>query len=258
MTGFLDLLASRGPVLGTWVKLPAVESVELMALAGFDFVVIDLEHSALSLETVSTMIAVGLGRSLTVLVRVPDHSPSWISRCLDAGAAGVVLPRVDSVEQAVSVARAARFPPDGDRGVGPTTRAGDWGLAPLDDYLRSGARAALLAQIESPDGVAAVDAVAAVHGLDALFVGPADLSVAMGRQANDPEVLRSISHVLAVGTEAGRPVGTAVGLDVERAQDLLAEGFSFVLVSNDATMLGQRARDLVRDVRAGARSGRPS
>jgi len=113
--GFRDLLDREQAPLGTWVKLPTVESVELMALAGFDFVVIDLEHSPMTLESAATLIAVARGRGTCPLVRVPDHSPAWIQRCLDAGASGILAPHVDTVDQAQSVARSARFEPAGTR-----------------------------------------------------------------------------------------------------------------------------------------------
>lgn len=149
MIGFRDLLDREQAPLGTWVKLPTVESVELMALAGFDFVVIDLEHSPMTLESAATLIAVARGRGTCPLVRVPDHSPAWIQRCLDAGASGILAPHVDTVDQARSVARSARFEPAGTRGVGPTSRAGDWGLRPLDDYLASGIDTTVMTQVES-------------------------------------------------------------------------------------------------------------
>ena len=117
MIGFRDLLATSARPVGTFVKLPAVESVELMALGGFDFIVLDLEHSPMSLETASALVAVARGRGLHAFVRVPDHAPIWIQRCLDIGVAGVVVPHVDNVAQARVVGRAARFEPRGTRGT---------------------------------------------------------------------------------------------------------------------------------------------
>lgn len=249
MIRFKDLLGDGRAALGTWVKVPAVESVELMALAGFDFVVIDLEHSPISLETASTLIAVARGRNLCPLVRVPDHAQSWIQRCLDAGASGILAPHVDSVEQARALARAARFEPRGTRGVGPTTRAGDWGLTAMGDYLASAADVAVIAQIESDQGVRAVPEMVKDDRLDALFVGPADLSVSLGRQAGHPDVTTRIRKVLDSCREASVPCGTAIGAEPQRAAELVAEGFSFVMVSNDATILGSGAARLVEAFR---------
>lgn len=240
---------AAGPVLGTWVKLPTVESVELMALGGFDVVVLDLEHSPMSLETAATLIAVGRGVGLVTLVRTPDHAQSWIQRCLDAGAAGVIVPHVDDVEQATRVIRSARFEPEGTRGVGPTSRAGAWGLTPLGDYLGAGPDAAVLVQLESPVSVEAAERIAAVPSLTGLFVGPADLSVAMGVPAGDPSVSAAVARVRDVAHAAGLPCGTATG-SAALARDLLDQGFDLVMVGNDATLLGTAARDLVSAVRA--------
>lgn len=249
MITFAELLARDRGALGTWVKIPAVESVELMALAGMDFVVVDLEHSPLTLETASTMIAVGRGRGLCMLVRVPDHSTAWIQRCLDAGAAGVLVPHVDSSVQAAAVGRAARFEPSGTRGVGPTSRAGGWGMTSAAGYLDSAWEVAVVAQIESDAGVRAASEMATDGHVQALFVGPADLSVSLGMAADDVEVTRRIQQVADDCRTAGVPCGTAVGADPELARARVDQGFSFVMVSNDATILGAGARDLRRAFR---------
>lgn len=245
MIAFQELLGQQRAALGTWVKLPTVESVELMALAGFDFIVLDLEHSPISLETASTLIAVARGRQICPLVRVPDHSQSWIQRCLDAGASGILAPHVDSVDEARTVARAARFEPTGTRGVGPTSRAGDWGMTPMKRYLADGSEATVIAQIESDTGVQNSQAMVAEGGVDALFVGPVDLSVSLGTTADQPEVTRRIRHVVEQCLAASLPCGTAIGADPDRAAALAEEGFSFIMVSNDATILGSGAAQLV-------------
>ncbi len=253
MIRFKDLLERDRPPLGTWVKLPTVESVELMGLAGFDFVVIDLEHSPMSLETAATLIAVARARGTCPLVRVPDHSQVWVQRCLDAGASGVLAPHVDTVEQAQAVARAARFEPVGSRGVGPTSRAGNWGLLPMADYLAEGNEITVMAQVESDTAVQNAAALLDSGAVDALFVGPADLSVALGVGLTDPEVTTRIQHVVQQCRAASIPCGTAIGADPDRAATLTTEGFAFVMVSNDATILGSAAAQLVERYRNATR-----
>jgi 4-hydroxy-2-oxoheptanedioate aldolase len=247
---FKDLLERERAPLGTWVKLPTVESVELMSLAGFDFVVVDLEHSPMSLETAATIIAVARGRGTCPLVRVPDHSPAWIQRCLDAGASGILAPHVDTVEQARSVAGAAHFEPRGTRGVGPTSRAGDWGLRPMGHYLAEGADVTVMTQVESDLAVRNIPDILAAGAVDALFVGPADLSVSLGVSATSPELTSRIHRVVEHCRAAGVPCGTAIGADPDRAAALTAEGFAFVMVSNDTTILGSGAAQLVERYRA--------
>lgn len=247
MTSFQEVVVSDRAALGTWIKLPAIESVELMALAGFDFVVIDLEHAPLSIETVSTLVAVAHGRGICPLVRVPDHSPSWVSRCLDAGAAGVLVPHVDSLDQARGVAASARFEPQGRRGVGPTTRAGSWGMVPMADYLSSDPAPVVIAQVESDQGLDAAAGVVAAGVVDAMFIGPADLSVALGKPVSDPAVAPRIDAVVSTCRDAGIPLGTAIGADPVAAARLAGQGYSFVMVSNDATILGMGGRSLVEN-----------
>ena len=249
MISFRELLGRERAALGTWVKLPVVESAELMALAGFDFIVLDLEHSPMSLETASTIIAVARGRGICPLVRVPDHSQSWIQRCLDAGASGILAPHVDTVNEARAVVRAARFEPHGTRGVGTTSRAGNWGLTPMKQYLAEGLEAVVIAQIESDTGVQNSQAIAVDGKVDALFVGPADLSVSLGVSGEDPALTSRIRHVVDQCREASLPCGTAIGADPDRAAALVKEGFSFVMVSNDTTMLGAGAAQLVERFR---------
>ena len=154
-----------GPALGTWVKLPVMESVELLALAGFDFVVIDLEHSAMNLETAYRLIGTANHLAMAPIVRIPTLDGGIAQRVLDAGAEGIMLPHVDTVGQAEAAARAVRFPPLGARGVGSTSRAGAWGAMDRAEYLRFGQEeVVLIAQIESAQAARSAGAIAAVDG----------------------------------------------------------------------------------------------
>lgn len=249
MSTFREALAGDARPLGTWVKLPMVESVELMALGGFDFVVLDLEHSPMSLETMSALVAVARAKGLHALVRVPDHAPAWIQRSLDVGAAGVLVPHVDDVEQARAVGRAARFEPLGTRGVGPTSRAGDWGLSPWASYLAQQDEVMVIAQIESRTGADNAADIAGEESIDALFVGPADLGQALGVAGDSEELTQVMKAVSADARRLGKPVGTAIGADPGRAAELVAADFDFVMTSNDATILGAGARSLVTEYR---------
>lgn len=250
MLSFHDLLHRERAPLGTWVKIPTAESVELMALAGFDFIVLDLEHSPMGLETASTLIAVSRGRGLAPLVRVPEKTQAWVQRSLDAGASGVIAPHVDSLEEARALVRSARFEPAGTRGVGPTSRAGNWGLTPMSSYFDEGESAAVIAQIESDLGVQAAVEIASHGGVDALFVGPADLSRSLGVAGDSEELADRMRQVVTACQQASIPVGTAIGADPKRAAALASqEGYDFVMVSNDATILGNGARSLVERYR---------
>ena len=238
-----------GGAIGIFVKLPSIEVVEIAALAGLDFVVVDLEHSPLSIETAATLVAIARARGLGALVRIPDHSATWVQRCLDAGADGLMVPHVDSIEQARAVHASSHFPPHGTRGCGPTTRAGGWGLQPQNDYLT--AEPLILGQVESQAGVDAAEAVVAGRLVSSLFLGPADLALSLGVEATSTELEASIDRVRETGAAAGVPTGIAAPSG-EAARRRIDQGFDYVVVSNDTTLLGTALRDVV----AGARPQR--
>ncbi|WP_405463481.1 aldolase/citrate lyase family protein [Streptomyces jietaisiensis] len=235
----------NGGTLGTWIKLSSPESVEIMAYAGFDFVVIDLEHTTLNLGAASTHIAMARALGVDPLVRVPDHGLSVIQRVLDAGAAGVVVPHVDTVQQARAVVRATCFPPRGDRGSGGTSRAGRWGLLPRADYLEYGNEQALcVVQLESEVAIRNTREILALDGIGAAFVGTADLSMSMGVAAGSDEVDRLVASALAAAAAAGVPIGTASATS-DQARAALARGYDYVVVSNDTSILAGGGRAIV-------------
>ncbi len=237
------------PVLGTWVKLSSPESVEIMADAGFDFVVIDLEHTMMDLNACATHIALAAALGCDPLVRVPDHGPSTIQRVLDAGAAGVIVPHVDTPAQARLLARTTRFPPLGLRGSGGTSRAGRWGTLPRADYLSFGnERALCIVQLESEEAIGNAADILAVDGIDSAFVGPADLSMDLGVAADDDLVRRHVTSAVAAAAAAGRPIGTAAA-GSDQARTALARGFHYVVVGNDTSILATGAHQLVDAVR---------
>jgi 4-hydroxy-2-oxoheptanedioate aldolase len=240
----------RGPALGTWIKIPAMEIMELVALAGFDFVVIDLEHSPIGLESAYQLIGTALYTGVSPIVRVPGLDPGLAQRVLDAGAEGVMVPHVDTPAQARAAVSAVRFPPLGARGVGSTSRAGAWGGRSREDYLRYGQQeVVLIAQIESAVGVRNAGAIAAVEGVDALLVGAADLSVGEGKAESDPAIAELIAHAVGQGRAAGLPVGNAGGASVASVRSAVDAGFTFTMLSNDASLFGAAAKSAVEAAR---------
>lgn len=247
------LTRADAPALGTWVKIPAMEVMELVALAGFDFAVIDLEHSPISLESAYRLIGTALYTGVSPLVRVPGLDPGMMQRVLDAGAEGIMVPHVDSVDQARAAVSAMRFPPLGARGVGSTSRAGAWGGRSRDEYLRYGQQeVVLIAQIESTAGVRNAGAIAATEGVDALLVGAADLSVSEGTVESDPVIAQLIAGVIEQARDAGVPVGNAGPSTVDSVRAAVETGFTFTMLSNDASLFGAAAKaavDAARTVR---------
>jgi 4-hydroxy-2-oxoheptanedioate aldolase len=223
------------PALGTWIKLDSTVSVEIAADAGFDLVVIDLEHTLLDLADARAMIAMAAALGVAPLVRVPDHTPSTIQRVLDAGAHGVLVPHVDTAEDAAAAVRACRFPPQGTRGAGSTGAAGRWGRLPRKDYLRRGNEEVLcIPQLESSRAVAEAGRIAAVPGVDAVFLGATD-----------------VTELLAAARAAARGSGTPCGSATATATGASAAfdvGDAFVVCSNDTSMLASAAGGIVAAV----------
>ncbi|QNG38603.1 2,4-dihydroxyhept-2-ene-1,7-dioic acid aldolase [Geodermatophilaceae bacterium NBWT11] len=239
------------PALGTWLKIASTELLELVAIAGFDFVVLDLEHSPMDLESASGLIGVARHAGLPAVVRVPDLHPGLVQRVLDAGAEGVMVPHVDTVEQAQAAAAAVRFPPRGTRGVGATSRVGDWGALPLEEYLRYGQEeVVLIAQVESADAARQAAAIGGVDGVDALLVGAADLAVSQGAAVSDFVVQDLIAEAVRGARAAGVPVGNAGGATAEAVRAALETGFGFTMLSNDASLFGAAATAAVQAARS--------
>ncbi|MWV27450.1 HpcH/HpaI aldolase family protein [Aurantiacibacter rhizosphaerae] len=237
--------AERG-LLGTWVKIPSLETVELLGHAGFDFVVIDMEHAPHTLETAYKLVFAAQAAGLAALVRLPDCSGSTIQPLLDGGADGLLVPRVTSLEDAESVTRKMVFSPAGERGLGTTSRAGRWGLGEMSDYLDRGDNQCLrMVQLEDWKNLEMAAEYAALENVNGIFIGHGDLMLSSGKPSADPEVRALTKQVLDVTRRAGIVSGAAAGTP-EEAKLYLEMGFSLVMVSNDATIFGSAAREAVR------------
>jgi 4-hydroxy-2-oxoheptanedioate aldolase len=225
------------PRIGCWLGLPSPEIAEIAAQTGFDFAIVDLEHGITGIETaLRMMIALSTSSTLPWL-RVPDPSEGWIKRALDAGAATVVVPRVDDLDTARRLAGFATYGPEGRRGFGvAVARAARWGreAAPYLARWRQGGGLAL--QIESPDGLAVAAEMAAIPGVTQLFFGPSDYSAALGTGLDDPRVAEAARTVAAVARAAGKEAGT-VTFPGHGFAELGALGFTHVLDASDISLL---------------------
>ena len=172
-------------MLGTWVKIPAFETVEMLAHAGFDFVVLDMEHSPLALDRVYELIFATQRMGMAALVRLPDHLGTPVQPLLDAGADGLLVPRITSLEVAAAITARMVFSPAGERGLGFTSRAGRWSLMPLPEYLERGDKQCLrMIQLEDWKTLEAAAQFAALKHVNGLFVGLGDLFLSSGKPAN--------------------------------------------------------------------------
>lgn len=255
MTWLKDLINEPGrkvPPIGTFIKIPAVEIVEIVKLAGFDFIVLDAEHSLLSLADLNRMILVARAIGISPIVRVPDHGYGDVQRILDAGAAGLFFPHVSDRAECEQVVRQASHPPYGTRGAGGGMRAGNWGMAGRGDanYVKDGTDKVMrIPMIEERIAVDNADEILAVEGVDGVFIGPGDLSMTMGKKPADPEVQSAIEEVLKKAKAAQVPAGT-VASDAAGARRLIGKGYEFILVSNDTGMLAKTAVGLIDEIKA--------
>jgi 2-keto-3-deoxy-L-rhamnonate aldolase RhmA len=233
-------------LLGTWVKIPSFETVELLGHAGFDFVVIDMEHAPHGMDLAYRLIFAAQAVGMAALVRLPDQSGGEIQRLLDSGADGLLVPRVDSLEVAKRVTRQMVFSPCGERGLGSTSRAGRWGLIPIDDYVRRGNDECLrMVQLEDRDTLHAAADYLALADVNGVFVGLGDLFLSSGKRSSEPEVQKLVEQVSAAAKKAGKLSGIAASTPTE-ARRYLDVGYSLVMVSNDATLFGRAALDVVK------------
>jgi 2-keto-3-deoxy-L-rhamnonate aldolase RhmA len=255
VTWLKDLINEPGrqvPPIGTFMKIPAVETVEIVKLAGFDFIVLDAEHALLSLADLNRMILVARAIGISPIVRVPDHGYGDVQRILDAGAAGLFFPHVADRAECERVVRQASHPPFGTRGAGGGMRAGNWGMAGRGtaNYVQDGVNKVMrIPMIEERIAVDNADEILAVEGVDGIFIGPGDLSMTMGMKPTDPEVQGAIEEVLKKAKAAQVPVGT-VASDAAGARRLTGKGYDFILVSNDTGMLAKTAISLIDEIKA--------
>jgi 4-hydroxy-2-oxoheptanedioate aldolase len=212
-----------------FIDVPSPNLVEMAGLVGFDFVIIDAEHSSAGVETVEHMIRAADSRNVGTVVRVAVNLKQNILRYLDTGAQGVLLPHVESAEAAVDAVNSVKYPPLGRRGSG-YVRASDYGItATLAEYARAANQETLVAvQVETADGVRNLDSILEVEGIDVIFFGPGDLSVALGYPSTThPEL---IDRIMAMGRQvqaAGRIAGTTAHTP-EAHQRWSAAGFQFL------------------------------
>ena len=203
---FRARLLAGDTLAGTFVKTPAHDVLEVLMLSGLDFVVLDAEHAAFDRARLDACLAVTVAHGFPALVRVGAGSQQALQQVLDAGATGVVVPHVDSLDKAERIARAARFG-HGGRGYAGSTRWAGYTTRPMAELLaRSAAETVVIAQIEEPEGVEAADAIARVDGIDALFAGPADLAVCLG--TTDPQSAE-VRAAMRTSGEAARANGKA-------------------------------------------------
>ncbi|MFQ5786262.1 MAG: HpcH/HpaI aldolase/citrate lyase family protein [Alphaproteobacteria bacterium] len=237
-------LASGHSVLGCWLHLASPIAAEIVALAGYDFVLIDHEHGPGNLlNGISLMQAVS-GTGAATMMRVPWNDPVYLKRALDTGIEGVMIPAIDDAEAARRAVAACRYPPAGVRGCAyPIIRAADYGLR-AEDYARCAAENLIvMCQIESRRAVDNIAEIAAVDGVDVLFIGPFDLSADIGKPGrfDDPEVVTTLARAEAAILASGKTMA-GIARENDDAPAMFDRGYRIVVRSSDLTLLRDSAR----------------
>jgi len=235
--------------LGTFLGTASALTAEVCAASGFDWLLLDLEHGAGGEEQVRDVVPAAGSYGVPTVVRVETDARIRMGRVLDNGAAGIMLPRIDSAAQLQQALTHLRFPPRGDRGVATYNRACRFGLdtGALD---RADDEILVIAQIESAASVKAVDEIAAVDGVDVLFIGPRDLSHDLGvpGDVTAPAFVEALDTVLAAGRRHGKACGLLV-TDGAAAAKRLEQGWTFVAIGSDSTLLAAASRAALAEAR---------
>ncbi|MDR5710252.1 MAG: aldolase/citrate lyase family protein [Armatimonadota bacterium] len=237
------------PVVGHWLSFPCPAVAELLSAFEPDWLVVDTEHGPSSWETVENQLRAMRGTGVTPIVRVAANDAALIKLALDRGAMGVIVPLVSSPEEARRAVLACRYPPEGIRGVA-GTRASRYGLD-LPEYFDAWNREVLvICQVETLQGLQQVEEIAAVEGVDVLFVGPNDLSASVGhfRRFEAPEYEEAVQRVLSAARGSGKAAGYLAS-DPEEALRRIAQGFRFVGIGSDSRLLAAAVSSVLQRVR---------
>jgi 4-hydroxy-2-oxoheptanedioate aldolase len=241
---FKTRLLAGETLIGCWLALADDYAADVMGGAGFDWLVIDGEHAPNDLRSIRAQLSVLASHDVAPVVRLPVGEAWMIKQVLDAGAQNLLVPMVESGDQARALVRACRYPPAGIRGMGAALGRAS-GFNAIADYAQSADdQICLLVQVESRAGIAALDDILAVEGVDGVFIGPADLSADMGFQGNAeaPEMRALIAETLARIAAAGKAPGI-LGMSDPTIRRYLDEGARFVAVAADILLLANAARD---------------
>ena len=245
---FRERVVSRDPLIGTFMKTPSPIVAEVLGFSALDVIAIDSEHAPFGRLETDVCIAALRAAEMPSLVRIADDSPTHIRNALDSGASGVVVPHVTSPQQAESIVGFCHFG-DGGRGFAGSPRAAGYGTKTMPDHIAdSAAQTTVILQIEDIPALGHVAEIASIDGVDALFIGRADLAVAMRRSPTDSEVIAQVEAVCSACAEAG----TAVGMftpDLDEIPRWRDRGASLFLLSSDQALMLAGANQLAESIR---------
>lgn len=245
---FRSRLGEGVPLLSTMITLPNAAVAEILADAGFDWLFIDGEHGPLQTQDILAMLQ-ALGDRTPCLVRVPAAGEAAIKTVLDLGAEGIIVPQVNTAEQAANVVQWARYAPQGSRGVG-LARAHGYGRRFKEYVETANERTVVVVQAEHIRAVENIESIVKVPGVDAVLLGPYDLSASLGKmgQIDDPTVIAAIDRVTEVCQRAKMPLGY-FGVTAAAVQPFIERGYTLITAGVDTLMLGQAGGQMLKQLR---------
>ncbi len=247
----ISRIRSGKPTIGSWLTIGHSAVAEILAQAGFDWLGIDMEHTTVDWSDMQSMMQAMDACGVVPLVRVTSNNPDSIKRAMDAGAAGVIVPMVNSTEDARRAVASVKYPPLGKRGVG-LARANDYGMA-FDQYKKENNKNSLvIIQIEHVDALDEIEEIFSVPGVDAYMVGPYDLSGSLGHpgEFSHPLMKKALTQIRQAGKKMKVPAGFhIVHPDPKAVSQRLREGFSFIAYGVDMIFLATSARDGLKQIK---------
>lgn len=241
---FKNRLKNGETLVGTIITLPSPEVAELLSKSGFDWLFIDMEHSAITIKDAQRMIQAASEHAHCIL-RVPGNEEIWIKRSLDTGAEGIIIPQVNSKTEAEKAVNHSKYPPQGKRSIG-ISRAHDFGIHFTSYIEHANEEIALIIQCEHTEAVRNLPEILQVDGIDCIFTGPYDLSASMGKTGNlhDPEVTKAIAYIQQQCQHKNMPQGIFGGSTTE-IKPFKNNGGSLLAVGIDVLMLSGSAKEIV-------------
>lgn len=251
MNAFKHLLKASGshPPVGTWISSASPIVAEAVGHAGFDWGVLDMEHSPLDMMEVMHLLQALAGTKMTPVLRLPWNDPVTVKRVLDAGATTLMFPFIENAEAAARAVASTRYPPEGFRGLAGATRASRYGTLP-NYFAQANKQIGVIVQLETVQALKQLEEIASVDGVDALFVGPGDLSASIGPigQFTHPSVMDMLAKSAQRCKALGKPVGT-IGDSPEVAAQYRAAGFDFIAIGSDLSLLMRAAKSVIGALR---------
>ena len=239
-------------VIGTQIRSRSAHVAELFGLCGFDYLFIENEHFTYNPETIEDMVRTAELADIVPIVRIPKNDPETIMQHLDAGVLGIIIPHIDTVEDATKAVRAAKYAPIGNRGFSNTSRASAFGLMPTQEYLiMANNEVMVIAMIESKEAVENLEGILAT-GIDCVHIGQMDLSESYGYsgEQDHKEVQDAIEYIIQTCKSKNVPIGWPTGT-VEQANAIIERGIQLVSYSSDLVMLSKIARETLDNIDRG-------